>query len=136
VHVGHSAHQLFENVLTSFSWQALIRLFLDVMEDRTSRAHFHYQVDLGALVDYFVQLHDIGMPEVGESINLAMDCQLGLFVQQIFLFIRLDCNHVLCFFVCGTSNDRKSTCADLQRNLELAELQRLLFRILLASSID
>lgn len=81
---------------------------------------------LRALVDHLVQAHDVRVPEVGQSIDLAVDRVLGFRVFQVFLFVGLDRNHRFCLFVYGAAHDSKSTLSNLEAYLKVFQIEGLI----------
>ena len=104
--------------------------------DAFTHAKFHDEVDMRPLINDLVQFHNVRVPQVGQSVDLSVHSHLGLFVLKVLFVVGLDSYHVLGIFVLSSSHDRKSSGSDLQVDLEISQIERLLVRILLSSVID
>lgn len=82
-------------------------------------AEFHDEVDVRSLINDLVELHNIRMPQIRESVNLSVDSHLGLFILQVLLVVGLYCNQVLRLLVLGSSYDGECPCTNLEIYLEV-----------------
>lgn len=91
---------------------------------------------MGSLVDYFMEFHDVFVPQFGQGINLTMNSVLSLHLLQILLLIGFDCNNCLRFFVYGTSHHGESALTNFEANLKLFEVQGLLIALIFSKFIS
>ena len=91
---------------------------------------------MSSLIDNFVQFHDIRMPQIRQGVYFSVDSLLCLLFLEVLLVISLDGDYVLSVLVLGSSHDGKSTGSNLQVDLEIFKVERLLIWILLSFLID
>ena len=91
---------------------------------------------VSSLINDLMKLHDVGVPEVGEGVDLTMHGHLSLFVMQVLLVVSLNRDRVLRSLMHGSANYGERTRANLKSDLELSQFERLLFRILLPTTIN
>ena len=91
---------------------------------------------MSSLIYNFVQFHDIRMPQIRQGIYFSVNSLLCLLILEVLLVIRLDGDQVLSLFVLSSSHDGESTGSNLQIDLKISEVERLLIWILLSFLID
>ena len=64
MHIRDCTNQLLEDSLHDSLWQSLLGLLLDVVVNACTRAQLHEEMHLRPLVDYFVQFHNVWVPQV------------------------------------------------------------------------
>ena len=136
MHVSYTADKLLEDALAEVFFQPLIRLLLDVVVYAFAHAQFHYKMDVGSLVDDFVQFHNVGVPQIRQCVDLPVHGHLGLSVLEVLLVVSLNCNHVLSVSVLSSPDYGESSCSDLEVDLEVPQIERLLIRVLLPSLVN
>lgn len=128
VQISYGLDQLFKDMFANNFGQALVGLFFYVVIDAHACTQLHYKVHLGSLVNNFVQLHDVWVPKVGKSVDFSVHCHLRLLVDQILFFVGFKRDGVMCLLVHSSPHDGKRTLANLEANLELFQVEGLVFR--------
>jgi len=77
---------------------------------------------MSTLVNNLVQFHNVRMPEIGQRVDLTMDCLICLSILQVFLFVRLYSDHVLWLSMRGSFDDGKGSLSDLESDLKLFQI--------------
>lgn len=70
-------------------------------------------MDLSALVDDFVEFHNVWVPQVRQGVNLTVHGHLSFFVCQVLLVVGFYRNYVLSLLVGAAAHDRKGSLAHL-----------------------
>ena len=81
------------------------------------------------LIDYFMQLHNIGVPQVRQCLYFSTDSVCRSLSHQVLLIVCLYRYYVFCFLVLRSPHDSKRPLADLQAYLKVFQAQGLLFRL-------
>jgi hypothetical protein len=136
VHVRDGFHKLTEDVTAGVFGKTLAGLLLDVMVDAHALAELHDQVHVCALVDHFVKLHDVWMPQFRQGVDLSVYRHLRFLFLKILLIVGLEGDRVLALLVDGPANDCECSLAYLERDLELFQVEGLVIRLILASVIN
>lgn len=129
VHVSHSADDLAEDGGCLGLGEALQGLaLLDAVVQVLADAELHDEVDVGAGVDHFVKSHDVGVAEVCEDVDLAVECQRCALLLQVLLFVYFECDNVVSLAMHTSLDGGEGALADLQPNLEVMYVEELLWR--------
>ena len=128
VQIGYGLNQLFKDMFANNFGQALVGLFFYVVIDAHACTQLHYKVHMRSLINNFMQLHDVWVPKVGESVDFSVHCHLRLLVDQILFVVGFKSDGVLCLFVHSSPHYRKRTLANLKADLELFQVEGLVFR--------
>ena len=124
VHVSHGADNLAEDGGCLGLGEALQGLaLLDAVVQVLADAELHDEVDVGTRVDHFVKSHDVGVAEVGEDVDLAVEGKRRTFLLQILLFVYFERNDVVGLAMHASLDGGEGALTNLQPNLEVMNLE-------------